>query len=239
MMHDHALHAAVTAGPALETLPLLFLLFATGLWGSFSHCAGMCGPFVLTQVDQALSQTNQMRWGRVRGAALVPYHLGRMTTYAGLGAVSGSLGGALTEMTGLRWLAAGLLLLAATLFAAQAIGLPALRGFRAPPFLAGLVGQLSRSPSGWTRYTMGVALGFLPCGLLYGAFTLAAATGEAAAGALGMAAFALGTVPALVMVGWGGVLLGVRRRQALQRLTRPMLAVNAVVLALLALGIGS
>jgi hypothetical protein len=39
------------------------------------------------------------------------------------------------------------------------------------------------------------------------------------------------------MVGWGGVLLGVRRRHLLQRLTRPMLAVNAVVLVVLALGV--
>jgi hypothetical protein len=196
----------------------------------------MCGPFVLTQVDQTLGQSAFSRWGRLQGAALIPYHLGRMTTYAALGAVSGSLGGLLVEVTRLRWMFAGFLLLAAILFAAQAAGLPRLRALSAPPFLGRLAGRLTRDPSGWRHYALGVALGFLPCGLLYGALTAAAAAGNAPWGALAMAAFALGTVPALVMVGWGGALLGARRRQLLQRLTRPMLAANAAVLVVLALG---
>ncbi len=236
-MHDHGLHAAAPSGLSLETLPLFLLLFATGVWGGFTHCAGMCGPFVLTQVDQVLGQSASGRWGRLQGAALFPYHLGRITTYAALGAVLGSLGGLLVEVTGLRWMAAGFLLLAAALFAAQAGGLPLLRNLNPPPFLGRLVGQLALRASGWRHYVMGLALGFLPCGLLYGALTAAAAGGSAASGALAMAAFGLGTVPALIMVGWGGMLLGLRRRRALQRLTRPMLAANAVVLAVLALGI--
>lgn len=238
-MHDHGLHTAAASGLSLETLPLFLLLFATGVWGSFTHCAGMCGPFVLTQVDEVIGRPVSGSWGRLHGAALLPYHLGRITTYAALGAVLGSLGGLVAEITGLRWLAAGFLLLAAILFAAQAAGLPVLRTLSAPPFLGRLAGRLARQPSVWRHYVLGIALGFLPCGLLYGALTAAAAGGSAASGALAMAAFGLGTVPALIMVGWGGVLLGQRRRQALQRLTRPLLAANAVVLFALALGVAS
>lgn len=235
-MHDHSLLATAAALPP-ETLALLLLLFATGLWGSFTHCAGMCGPFVLSQVDQSFGSPGSGRWGRLRGAAVIPYHLGRITTYAALGAVLGGLGGLVVEITGLRWLATGFLLVGASLFAAQAIGLPALHAFSAPPFLGRLVGRLTLAPSGWRQYALGVALGFLPCGLLYGALTASAAAGTAVSGALAMAAFALGTVPALVMVGWGGALLGAHRRRVLQRLTRPMLAANALVLLLLAMDV--
>jgi uncharacterized protein len=192
-MHDHGLHTAIASGSMLGALPLLLLLFVTGVWGSFSHCAGMCGPFVLTQVDQTIGQRGFSRWGRLRGAALVPYHLGRMTTYAALGAVSGSLSGLLVEVTGLRWVFAGFLLLAALLFAAQAVGAPAWRALSAPPFLGRLVGRLAQEPSGWRHYALGTALGFLPCGLLYGALTAAAAAGDAITGALAMVAFSIGT----------------------------------------------
>lgn len=236
-MHAHALHAAAVSETSVEAFPLILLLFAMGLWGSLTHCAGMCGPFVMSQVEQALGQPKAGSWGRLRGAALAPYHLGRMTTYAALGAAAGGLGGQLIEVSGWRFLAAALLILAAALFAAQALGLPLARLGGAPPLLGRLVSWLGRRSSAPRHYAMGLALGFLPCGLLYGALTAAAAAGDPLSGALAMGAFALGTVPALVMVGWGGVLLGVRRRQMLQRLTRPMLAANAVALLVLALGV--
>ena len=55
--------------------PLVLALFMAGLVGSAGHCAGMCGPFVLAQVG-ARTQLN-----RLAGSALLPYHLGRGTTY--------------------------------------------------------------------------------------------------------------------------------------------------------------
>jgi uncharacterized protein len=241
-MHDHALDHSWAAGVTLETLPLFLLLFATGLWGSFTHCAGMCGPFVLTQVDQGLDRLGKNgfgRWERLRGAALLPYHLGRLTTYAALGAIAGGVGAMLADITGLRWILAGFLLVAALLFAAQALGIAALSAPGMPSVLGRLLVPLKPGASRLHRYGLGVALGFLPCGLLYGALTAAASAGNAGSGAVAMAAFALGTMPALVMVGWGGLLLGLRRRQLLQKLTRPLLAANAIVLFVLALGAAS
>ena len=57
---------------------------------------------------------------------------------------------------------------------------------------------------------LGLSLSALPCGLLYGALVAAASAGSALAGALAMAAFALGTVPALVGVGLLGRFFGRR-----------------------------
>lgn len=235
-MHNHELTAALGI-PALDTLSVALLLFAAGLLGSFTHCAGMCGPFVLSQVDRQLDTLKGRGWGgwqRLHGAALVPYHLGRLTTYTGLGALSAGAGSLLVDTTGWRWLLAGFLIMAAALFAAQAVGVTIRSAAGLPSPLDRAVRSLAASPLGFRGYALGLALGFLPCGLLYGALAASAAAGSALSGALVMSAFGLGTVPALVAVGWGGILLGLRRRRLLQRFARPMQAASALALTLLA-----
>src|SRR6185312_14724447 len=75
---------------------LLAGLFLAGLAGSTVHCVPMCGGFVLGQVADRMARVPAARlceWQRVGRGALLPYHLGRLTTYAGLGALAG-LGGA-------------------------------------------------------------------------------------------------------------------------------------------------
>ena len=95
------------------------------------HCVGMCGPFVMAQV---VGDTRQRptaaygEWQRLAGAALLPYHLGRLTTYAALGAVAGSVTALFVATTGFAWLSASLLALAAAMLLAQALGLALGRG---------------------------------------------------------------------------------------------------------------
>ena len=84
------------------------------------------------------------------------------------------------------------------------------------------------------RYGLGVVLGFLPCGLLYGALAAAGGTGSAIDGALAMAAFAVGTVPALVATGWGGLLVRRRLRERGRWIAMPLLIGNAGLMLLLA-----
>jgi len=50
-------------------------------------------------------------------------------------------------------------------------------------------------------YAAGAVWGWLPCGLVYGALAAAAASGDPARGAIGMAAFGLGTLPCLLAAG--------------------------------------
>ena len=71
-------------------------LFMAGLVGGWSHCAGMCGPFVLAQVATRLEGVPASRmteFHRLTGAAVLPYHFGRATTYAGIGAAAALLAG--------------------------------------------------------------------------------------------------------------------------------------------------
>jgi sulfite exporter TauE/SafE len=246
MNHDHLGHGAI--GGTLDVFGLPAALFLAGLVGSLTHCSVMCGPFVLAQVAARLESATAVAGGelvRLAGAALVPYHLGRITTYTVLGAVAGAIAGQATALTGFDWLIAIFLALAALAFVAQAAQRVAQQvkgrlrrlmpgGGALGRWLGQRVGPLMRDPRGPRGYALGVALGFLPCGLLYGALAASAGAGSAVAGAIAMAAFTLGTVPALVGVGWLGAFFGRRWAPALRLVAAPVMLLNAGVLLWLA-----
>jgi sulfite exporter TauE/SafE len=232
--------AALCASGDAAVLPgIAAALFTAAFFGGFAHCAAMCGPFVLMQVAAAAPA----RLTRLRPTALPGYQLGRLTTYVGLGAVAGGLGATLAELTAFRWLFAVLLALAALSFLAQALqrlgGVVRLRPFERLGLTWGAV--LSRlalrwSPrAGFGGYPLGLVLGLLPCGFLYSALMAAAGSGGVLPGALAMAAFALGTMPALLTVSLiGRTALG-RWRGAAAVVAAPVFLLNAAILAALAL----
>lgn len=219
---------------AAVALPLS--LFVLGLSGSLAHCVGMCGPFVLGQVmsDVETAGGTYSEWRRLAGAALLPYHLGRFTSYTLLGAIAGTVTALFAATPAFAWLAGALLLLAAALMLAQAAGLALGTSASLADRLAHLVSPLAQARDAAGRYALGVALGFLPCGLLYGALAAAAGTGSAAQGALAMASFSVGTMPALVAVGWGGLLMRRRVREISRSVAVPLLLANAAVMLALA-----
>lgn len=228
---------------------LLLALLTAGLVGGTTHCAGMCGPFVLAQVSARLERvplSAMSEFRRLTGAAVLPYHAGRATTYALVGALSASVAGHVGALPGLRWLSVALLALAALFFLDYATRgilswlpkVPSLGGNGVQRWWAERVSGLARplfgNPTGWRGYGLGVALGFIPCGMLYGAIAVAAASGSALTGALGMAAFALGTVPSLLAVGLAGHIAGRTWRTAVARIAPAIMLVNAGVLGWMA-----
>ena len=241
-MLANCLHDLSAIGPG-GVPAVAVALFLAGLAGGVTHCAGMCAPFVLAQAGAVADRAaSGGMLARLSGAALVPYHLGRMIGYAALGALAGASAGLVSQLPGLRYLLAFLLLAAAVLMAAQAserlperwrpgriLRLPALPGPGAR--LAGLVGKLLAAPTGWRGVALGLALSALPCGLLYAALAGAAATGSALAGAIAMASFVVGTVPAMVGVALLGRLFLRRAGAGLQIAGAALFALNAVVLA--------
>jgi sulfite exporter TauE/SafE len=246
---DHGLEfiAALCAATPLAGGLLAGLMLA-GLAGSAMHCVPMCGPFVLGQVADRMVRAPAVRLcelQRIRGGLLLPYHLGRITTYAGLGAPAGAMGATLSRLPWLGRLSGVLLLVAALLFLGQALRrlVPALHALltdataAAPGFvrlIAGLTRRLDRS----TRaggLLLGLALGFLPCGFLYAALTAASASGGPATGALAMVAFGLGTVPSLVAVGIAGQAAGRRWQRAAAAVAPSVMLLNAALLTALAL----
>lgn len=201
-------------------------MLIAGFLGGLGHCSLMCGPFALAQVAESFAAGATNRWWT---ATLAPYQVGRLLTYSALGAVAGGFGATATWLTEVRWLPAAALMLAASAFAFQSLG----RMRFGLDF--GLTKRLGRGR--FPGFARGLALGFLPCGLIYAALIAATGAGGALPGALVLAAFGLGTVPALVAVGWLGVAAG-RRWLELARNSAPYLGMaNAVVLTVLAISL--
>jgi len=181
------------------------------------HCAQMCGPIVLSYSMA----------GRSTPAGHLCYNAGRITTYALLGAAAGAAGGAmgmLGRLAGIQQatsIVAGCLMLLAGFLLSGAVptqSLVQIDRFGLSRLYSRTAGKLMLSPSPGTKLLLGVALGFLPCGLLYAALLKAMATGSALGGAVSMAAFGTGTAGALLAIGlfsstlkrglgrWSGVL---------------------------------
>jgi sulfite exporter TauE/SafE len=194
--------------------------FAAGLATSV-HCVGMCGPLACLAGAGGKVST---KWSRALGAG--GYHIGRTASYAGVGALAGWLGRGPLETfssTPARLLPWAL----AIALVAFALGLekkiPRPKAVSRWLFKARLAFG-KRSPAvGGTM--LGLATPLLPCAPLYVVFGLALLSGSAAAGAEFTAAFALGTVPLLLLAGGAfrwisahfgpGSITGIRRAVAL------------------------
>lgn len=189
----------------MEKVDLLGM-FMLGLLGT-GHCVGMCGPLVFAFPGRS---------GRFMSHAW--YHLGRVTTYVAVGAALGGLGALLSGLTGmdtkadvanlqiwLRFLAAALLAVLGLIrlgWLKEPRWFDLLNPERIPGFKRALSGA-THSQGQAVFFPLGLLLGFLPCGLSYGALAQAMSTGSAAAGALLVLAFGAGTVPGLLLLGTG------------------------------------
>ena len=194
------------------------LLFVAGFAGSF-HCIGMCGGFAC-----ALGPD-----GRGAGATSLRhllYNTGRLSTYCFLGALAGGLGQVLCTSlapgahraapllsvslgVGQRVLAvlAGLLMIVMALsFFGLRRGHRVTSGFGGSTLAVSLRSLLGRRGFA-VPLSFGVLNGFLPCPLVYAMIAQAASTFNVLSGSLTMAAFGLGTFPAMLVMGGAGRLL--------------------------------
>ncbi len=202
---------------------LLPAIMLSSVVGSL-HCVAMCGPLLGLH-------------GGVHTLRLAGLHaLGRLTTYAMLGALAGLVGRAVDLAGDL-----GAVQRAATIVAGGVVigwgvyQLAIALGWRArssgaggTAFSAGLVRIGTRKPA--TRaWLVGVLTGLLPCGWLWAFVITAAGTGDPLRGALVMGVFWLGTVPAMTgVLALGGPLVHWLRER--------MPAVTAVTLIVLGIG---
>lgn len=179
----------------------LSVAFVLGLVGSL-HCVQMCGPLVLAY---SLPLSTESR--RRRLAAHISYNAGRTATYTLLGIAAGALGsavGLLRPVAGtfnVVALAAGVAMSLASLSMFGVVRLPARLSLPSGALASAprLAGRFLRSPSAGAKLAMGIALGFLPCGLLYAALFKAVESGSPLRGGLSMLAFGAGTSGALLL----------------------------------------
>jgi uncharacterized protein len=191
----------------IDSLLATYLL--TGITIGFGHCIGMCGPLVIS-FSLNLGDSN----------ATLPhlmYHCGRIFTYTALGAMMGASGSFTIIAAHIRSLQIGAMLFAGVLVIIMGLAMgdwiPQIRFFSpqgAPAaFWARIFKKMSKSSSTASYFPIGLILGLLPCGPVYTALLGVARAGMAASniyqggytGMALMAAFGLGTLPALFILG--------------------------------------
>ncbi|RPD47360.1 sulfite exporter TauE/SafE family protein [Paracnuella aquatica] len=214
-----------------ETISAAFVMGAVGSL----HCIGMCGPLAL-----ALPMGHRNATGRAVGGAL--YNLGRITTYALLGLVLGLAGqvflsGKAQQVFSIV-LGAGILIYVLT--PVKWKGLAGLTNATNKPLLKlrGALASLFSARHYGAHYLIGVLNGLLPCGLVYLAITSSFLTGSAIKGSLFMAAFGLGTFPAMLAVVFFGNYMNQQMRLRLRKAVPLFLLVMGTLLVLRGLNLG-
>jgi hypothetical protein len=214
---------------------LLISLFLGGLVGGFSHCVFMCAPFVVSLQDKTI--------GRVSSVLLLPYHLGRMTTYVFLGVLANFfLSYAFPSSLLRNGLSAFFLMVAALLFFLQAIPvlgtyMPFLMKISIPAPLCAIQSGISRlldKKNNFSLYFSGILLGFIPCGLIMGAMLAAATAQNPLHAGFAMMAFTVGTMPSLILVALFGKTLATLLPRGWTLLSRGVLVLNGIILLILA-----
>ena len=172
--------------------------FSLGFFGSM-HCIGMCGGLV-----SALSMSHPGIWW----SGLAAYQAGRLLTYTLMGLAAGLLGISLQQMGGFGQMQLALTLLAGLMMVTFGLNLA---GWIPDPFIrltarvnaglgfAGRIKKAAASSAKISWFGVGLANGLLPCGLVYVALSLSLAAGGTWQPALMMAAFGLGTLPAMML----------------------------------------
>ena len=197
------------------------LVFLTGFFGSM-HCVGMCGAIVAAYSTQSGEQHKPGRWYAL--ANHLVYNAGRVLSYIIVGTILGAVGG---SFGGLKIVAEWFSTIVGGLLVISGIWMLRLfpkMGFRQDiPFdkekkstllsiYTRTYGSLLQSHTLESKFYIGLLTPLLPCGLLYSAFIMAAASGNAINGAVTMAIFGSGIVPSLVVVGFVSTFFKLRLR---------------------------
>jgi sulfite exporter TauE/SafE len=164
------------------------------------------------------------------------YHAARVLVYALLGAMVGAFGSLLRLGQHLTTLGGAVSLLLG--IAILLLGMGYLGWLRVFPLEGSshwwntALSRTLQQGGGRGVVLLGVLNGLLPCGLVYSALLLAASSGEAWRGALGMALFGLGTFPTLLALDLGAGALSVQLRQRMMKLAGMLMLLVGLQLAL-------
>jgi len=204
-----------------------------GLLGSF-HCMGMCGPI-------AVSLPLKERSWATRIISGILYNLGRILTYVILGLIFGMMGMGLHIWGIQRWVSiaiGGIMIIGA--------GFPSIlhraeisSGF--DHMLAGFkrfFGRFFGFRSYLSVWMIGLLNGLLPCGLVYIALAGALVSPGPFSGALYMAVFGSGTLPALLALALLGNIISMNFRRFIRKLVPAVIIMIGILFILRGLNLG-
>ena len=212
--------------------------FLIGLLGGFSHCIGMCGGFVFTYTVKISEKESDAKKGKLN--LLLPhllYNSGRVLTYTFLGEIFGFLGGTIGFVMSVRDFQGGLQLFAGIFMMVIGLEIGGLLPTTSKDYFPGISGFKKLVTNLFNRvnrrniFGLGLVLGFIPCGLVYVAGAMAAATESILGGMLTMLFFGLGTFPAMIVTGLASDLLSLKFKSRLYRIS----AIIIIIMAILAI----
>lgn len=184
-----------------------------GLLGSL-HCVGMCGPIALALPLNRLNKKTLL-------GGVFTYNFGRVITYSLIGVAFGFIGGkiAFFGYQQILSIALGVLIILSAILPYSFERL-----FEITPAISSLLAQLKaglgsqlKNGSFSSLLTIGLLNGFLPCGLVYFAVMGATSQYGIVEGALYMAIFGLGTLPAMLLVAISPTFITVRMRNKVKK----------------------
>ncbi len=215
--------------------PLLVALvsgFSIGILGSF-HCLGMCGPLALSLPIHHLSKANKT-------FSILSYNFGRAISYATIGVIFGLLGMSfsLFKLQQALTIGAGVLLLLVLLGVQFGkTNFKFIANFSL--FIHQKLNQFLHAKQSPLNYlSIGIANGFLPCGLVYVAVIAGMATGYVVNSSLLMFGFGLGTIPMMALTMLFGKFISIPVRQKINKLIPYIMMGVAVLLILRGLNLG-
>ena len=230
---------------------IYLLMLGSGVLGGIGHCSGMCGPIVATYSLnlRPLSPVS-------RGYAYLPhlfYNIGRITTYSIIGGImglTGSFAGVVQTierfqnitMAGIGALMIFMGLAATGWFSFNRGGKSAAGPNGLTAALSSAVNRMiafiSETHTSGSFYAIGMATGFIPCGLLYTAYIAAAGAGAGSTsqaegflkGMLMLFLFGIGTAPSLFLIGRIAALKGEWIRKRFYRISSLFMIIIGAVL---------
>lgn len=208
--------------------------FTLGAAGSL-HCMGMCGPLSLALPVQHLSKLQ-------RSFSIFLYQLGRVITYSAIGLMLG-LAGRRIYISGYQQLfsiiTGSLILLMALLYFIGKKG-------RSISFLnkfyrqvQNMIVRILKNPAGLFSYLLlGMANGLLPCGMVYIALASSLTFSQTTDSMVFMAMFGAGTIPAMLIVAYAGMMIKPEIRSAFRKAVPVFVSLMGVLLILRGLNLG-
>lgn len=242
MEHCHHHHSqSIFDFASFGEIGVLLTIFVTGVLGSLTHCIGMCGPLAAAQTSMRLMGVQNSRISeleRLKVSLLLPYYFGKAITYTTLTALfivfKNSIG-SVAEIPAMKWLTIAFLIAVAGLFAHSAfqrsfiIPIPGLR--KVTQKFAKFISPWRLSSYGFQGILLGMILGLIPCGLVYG--VIINATANMSSTPLALAAiflFGFSTTPGLFIASFFGTQILSRFKQSFKLLYALLMLINAGLL---------
>lgn len=213
---------------------MLWTALILGLAGSF-HCIGMCGPIAFVVPVDRSSKTKLF-------FQTFLYNLGRLISYALIGALFGFVGKGLylagfqqrlSILMGIIMI--GLVIVPISLFNKYNFSKPL---YKIIAKVKSKLGFYLNKKSYKSLFLIGFFNGFLPCGLVYMALIGSISTGNFIEGSLYMALFGLGTVPMMASAILLGNFVTLPLRKKIQKKIPVFVVIIGLLFILRGLGLG-